>query len=146
MNYHAVPTWQLRHCRRVSFLAIFTSGLYPYLSFYSSQPLILPHSTVALIRRLTPLAVPFVYIPQARLQRLTGIYRQRANEREVEVIINSNRKVKHLRTFYVSWWKYVNIYLRHNTMPLLIERIQWPKVILLFLIMLSFCLVSTTKK
>ena len=50
----SIPTWQLLHCKRV-FFAIFTSGLYSCLSFHCSQPLILPHSSVALIRRLTSL-------------------------------------------------------------------------------------------
>lgn len=48
------------------FLAIFNSDLSLYVSFLSSQPLTLPRSSVALIRRLTSLSVPFIYIPQAQ--------------------------------------------------------------------------------
>lgn len=49
--------------------------LYPFkLSFF--QSLTLPRSTVALIKRLTLLLMLFVYIPQAQLQRPTGVYVQ----------------------------------------------------------------------
>ena len=89
MNYQyhfSIKTRQVLYCSKASFLAISTSDLSPYLSFRSSQLRIFPRSTMALIRRLTSLCMPFIYIPQAQLQRPTGIYRQRVKKREEEVI------------------------------------------------------------
>lgn len=107
-----VFTWHLRHCRRLFFLGIFTSELFPYLRFRSSQPLILPRSTVALIRRLTSLAVPFIYIPQARLQKPTGIYRQTANSGEKWRSPNNSTNYSHrpnesklyAKGLHIRWW------------------------------------------
>lgn len=71
-------------------IAIVTSDLYPLWSFcFSCQPHSLPRSTVALIRRLTQLAVPFIYIPQARLWRQTGT---RSRGHQSQIVAQTERR------------------------------------------------------
>lgn len=54
-NDFSIPTWQqFANCSSF-FIATFTSDLYPCFSSLSYKPLILPRSSVALIRRLTSL-------------------------------------------------------------------------------------------
>lgn len=55
-------------CGKVFSPTIISCDLHPYLSFSSSQLINLAWPVKALIRTLTWLAVPFIYIPQAKAE------------------------------------------------------------------------------
>lgn len=79
----SVLRWKPRH----QFPPLPPSPLTFPLIWASIQRLILPHSSVAIIRRLTSLATLFVYIPQARLQRPSSLHTETGSSNKRRAVL-----------------------------------------------------------